>query len=1111
MTASDCENCPLRDQRSQVYSTVPARAKFAIVGEAPGPQEERQGRPFVGESGDLLDRVLYRFGINRSEAVVTNALLCRPWRPLSDAEWSQALTACGKRLQSELPVRHVLVVGARALQSLDPKRRGGILAWSGGYIEHDRRVLVPTMHPAFIMRSPAYTPIFWMYVRNFALALRGDKPKPIRAVLRPGRAALTALRSFRTAARTSWDIENLGDDPYANKIMSIAVTTEDLAVSLPFDAYDTRKYGTVRGLLEYPDGPALLALLRELWQNSTPKTFQNGQHDIAGLSPEHRLGKCGNFADDTFIADLALVPGVKHDLGALYAREVLDRRYKQEFGAGAGDSKGAAKFAHRPQRTLRAYNAHDGIAAAIIQRRQARNLDETPGARTAYELYMNLTREAAIPMRERGLEIDLDARAELRTEVTARIEEARKDVLAVTANCDLPEFNPRSFPQCAELFYKRLGLTPTHFSEDTGEPSTDEDALTEILRGTHEIARAVAQALLKFRKYDKLLSTYIDGLPIEGHPARVRSTWLVGGARTARWASQNPNCLSADTEVLTPHGWRRFDEWWQAPTEVAQWDNGVVSFVTPTNKIKQRGALINVRNNATDVAMTPDHRCLVETRRGVRTVVAGASIPSDHKQFHAGSYAWQGTLDMTPDTLAFVVAFQADGSYHAYGGLDFTFTKRRKIQRLRALLDKLHARYRVYVSGARTRFYIPKQPLVDVVRQYLGAQKLFGAWLLEMSADCAKRFDEEVWLWDGSASRRSQYASKHKINADWVQTVLALLGQRANVRRYLSPRGSESWQVDVVRQNYSWTTNLQTLELDAGDVYCVEVPSGFILTRRNGKPWVTGNCQNIPKGMRRMFRARPGMWFVEADFSQLELRILAQLCNAKKLIEAYREKRDVHQMNADFLYDWAHPGQPANDKERDFAKRFVYGLGYGGDDQTLWEALVVDSPGVTIELIAKLRAAYFGLHTEILPWQDRLFADAKANGYVEMPLSGRRIKNWGRPERTEIVNYPVQGTAADLINGPTLKIVRQIDWKNTALVLQVHDALYLESNDPEKAADLLRSNLTQHIVLNGVEMTYPVDVKIGRNWGPYHDRSKCKCAKQPCQAPNNLEGMKKHD
>lgn len=386
--------------------------------------------------------------------------------------------------------------------------------------------------------------------------------------------------------------------------------------------------------------------------------------------------------------------------------------------------------------------------------------------------------------------------------------------------------------------------------------------------------------------------------------------------RTGRTSSYKPNmqnCFSADTEILTEAGWARLDD--TADTKVAQFDpeTSEITFVEP-EWVEQKWSrpLLSISNDHIDLCLTPDHNCLLRHRKdGTYHDVKADDYPEDYEQLHAGMFEGGSSLDLSPEQLCYLLAFQADGTWADGGGMDFSLKLPRKLKRLKALLGSLNAKYTLKPRKAEGtwRFLVPPgQPLSKLTAALLGPDKLFGPWLLSLSRGLLDLFCEEIWFWDATEGRKTAYACEHKSNADWAQIVLTLSGRRAQVRRY-ETGGKPSWQVDHTEDSDASSTTgvaITEVECEGGKVYCATVPSGYIVVRRNGKVQVTGNCPRGPD-FRELFVPRVGHVLMTSDYSAIELRTLAAICERRfgfsVLGDTIRAGRDPHEYTAAKLRD----------------------------------------------------------------------------------------------------------------------------------------------------------------------------------------------------------------
>jgi DNA polymerase-1 len=225
------------------------------------------------------------------------------------------------------------------------------------------------------------------------------------------------------------------------------------------------------------------------------------------------------------------------------------------------------------------------------------------------------------------------------------------------------------------------------------------------------------------------------------------------------------------------------------------------------------------------------------------------------------------------------------------------------------------------------------------------------------------------------------------------------------------------------------------------------------------------NAQNVPGWLRILFVVDDfNKWFVCADWSQLELRILAYLSGDQILIDAYDQGLDVHTLNACALFGVTVPTK----EQRTLAKRFVYGLNYGGTAETIHASLVVDFPGLTLLDVARLMKMWKRAHPAIVRWQAEQFHLAQVQGYTEAPISGRRHHFYGNIKPTEVANDPIQTTAADWVNDS---------------ILDLYDELVLQGPRPIRLFRLMKKHMEAKRMINGKLRSMPVDFKFGKNWG----------------------------
>lgn len=250
------------------------------------------------------------------------------------------------------------------------------------------------------------------------------------------------------------------------------------------------------------------------------------------------------------------------------------------------------------------------------------------------------------------------------------------------------------------------------------------------------------------------------------------------------------------------------------------------------------------------------------------------------------------------------------------------------------------------------------------------------------------------------------------------------------------------------------------------------------------------NVQNIPvrtklgSEMRRFFIAREGYTLIDADYSQIELRILAHIANDKNMIDAFINGDDIHSITASQVFNC--PLEEMTSTLRSRAKAINFGIVYGISPFSLSKDI-----NVSVSEAKEYMNAYLATYSGVADYMKTVVEKARENEFVET-LYGRKrylldinhtnkmIK--GFAERVAL-NAPIQGTAADIIKLAMIKVHNRIKVENldARLVLQVHDELIIEA--PVMQADLIKNILKQEME-NAAKLLVPmlVDINIGKNW-----------------------------
>ena len=300
--------------------------------------------------------------------------------------------------------------------------------------------------------------------------------------------------------------------------------------------------------------------------------------------------------------------------------------------------------------------------------------------------------------------------------------------------------------------------------------------------------------------------------------------------------------------------------------------------------------------------------------------------------------------------------------------------------------------------------------------------------------------------------------------------------------------------------DYRHLNKLKNTYLDALPKYINE-NSNRVHSSFNQTTTITGrlsssnpNFQNIPirtdygKEIRKAFCSSDGNKIISADYSQIELRIMAEFSKEPNLIDAFNNEIDIHTRTASLINNINEDN--VDDNQRRTAKVVNFGIMYGAGPFRMSQEL-----GISIKESKELIETYFQTYPKIKEYMDNTIDFARKNGYVKTLLGRKKNINLGehlsvqmqKAEERALINMPIQGTAAELIKVAMINIFHKFKNNNlnTKMILQIHDELIFESSvrEEEIAKDIIINEMEQAMSLS---IPLKVSCSSGDNWYEAH-------------------------
>lgn len=521
-----------------IAPTGPCPAKIMIVGEAPGAEEERQGRPFVGPSGHLLDSLLHEAGILRSECFVTNVVRVRPpnneisyfisrkkrgpdgWTQVGDL-WLHPKALEGynlllKEIQLCNP-KVIIALGNLALWALSSK--WGITDWRGSQLKCSSLStawVIPTYHPAAVLRQ-------WSWRPYVTLDLKRARSCITEGVVEPQYRMILGPQINEAASTLSILLERLDEAPLQLAVdietryghidcLGIAWSPLD-AICIPF-----LRFGSGEGYWTLDEEVEIVWLLRRVLTHPNALIVgQNFSYDMQYIS--RSFGFEPRLALDTMITHHVCWPGTDKGLdvlSSLYCK--FHRFWKHDSKDASEEQNDLKRWAYNAEDCLRTYEIVGVLVDAVHKL----------GLRDQC-IFQHQMLWHAFDTMQLGVRMDAQEKNALAATLSVESEKRKAWLQSIVGH----PLNPKSPLQMRLFFYEDLKLKPV-LDRKTGNPTTAGDAL-ETLARREPLIKPLVKAILEIRSLEVFRSTFVESRL--DHDGRMRCSYNVAGTETFRFSS----------------------------------------------------------------------------------------------------------------------------------------------------------------------------------------------------------------------------------------------------------------------------------------------------------------------------------------------------------------------------------------------------------------------------------------------------------------------------------------------------------------------------------------------------------------------------------------------
>jgi len=511
-----CDKCPCKNR--VVVPPTPVAAHVgppagAIVGMAPGWEEQRQRRSFVGISGKKLDRILEKNRLDRKTFHVTNAALCLPEK---DEHFHDAYKCCKPRLDAELKAlphqTPIIPLGTAAFHSAFGRKIP--ITQARGFIwrHKDGRTFLPTVHPSYVLRDAVQSPLWNIDWNRIGRFIRG-KVAPIEPkswiVPKTASELLKALSLFKHDTWVACDIETTKDKPTRCDLLCVGISNGRSTVVVPWDT-------------------KFKVYLAAFFKDRSVVGHNFIAFDSIVLE---RYGIKVKKIEDTLIAHHAYASHFRQGMDHVASVYLDVPPWKVQYGLRGTDEKGQPK-GNLSNDELYLYNAYDAYIQAWMYVKMKKDIDANRKLVEHDHAVADVCREMTI----HGVWVDEKRRKEIADALRAKIDRLFLHMKEMCGH----DFAPTKPSDLRKIFFDEFKAPVLERTPKKQEPSTGKATLREFALKVDRPHGKFAADLIKWRLCCKVLKTHVEGLRVE-KDGRVHAGWKSFATPTGRLGVNSPN------------------------------------------------------------------------------------------------------------------------------------------------------------------------------------------------------------------------------------------------------------------------------------------------------------------------------------------------------------------------------------------------------------------------------------------------------------------------------------------------------------------------------------------------------------------------------------------